>query len=661
MRYFREIFLTGMFFGGALMATPQPNPPTWPASVTVFSPTDSAAFINNIVNAAYANNGGTTPVQDNGEFSQFRYAFLFKPNTLANPTYAGVSVPVGFYTSVMGLGRAPSDTQIPDVFCPGGGVVYTLGALDTFWRSAENFATTPTRFPGPQGSVMQWAVSQACPLRRIQIPASNLPGPTAGIQLWSFMPNQPQPGFASGGFMGDCNINATVDQGPQQQWFSRNCRMNWAGAVWNRVFVGCIGTIPSTNAVSGYLPGGTAATTSIDQTPVIAEKPYISFDTASSKYFLQIPKIAFNKSGPTTIFDDTTSQAVDFVNVYVVQDPANETAANINAQIGDNKHIILTPGIYENLGGPIIVNKPITILGIGFPTLIAKNGQMCIQVVDGFGGGARIGGILLQAGSSPSNPSSVLLQWGQNHSVGDNAGFLYDCFARVGGPADPSTNEVSATTMVEINNDSVIIDNAWFWRADHWSTVNGVDNPVKNGQNPCDTGLRVNGDNVIAYGLAVEHTLKDLVQWYGTNGSTYFYQAEYPYDVTQANYGSKGYTAYRVTSPTRDPDFSHNGFGLGVYSYFRDASSPPLVFVPNGIATYVPVPAGVHFTNVLTRFLNGYGGITNVINTTGLFVTGNSVPELTVFYADDDTAGPSCVPVYPLSSTFYPRSIRRAP
>ncbi|HEV7737193.1 MAG TPA: hypothetical protein VGO47_07470, partial [Chlamydiales bacterium] len=311
---------------------------------------------------------------------------------------------------------------------------------------------------------------------------------------------------------------------------------------------------------------------------------------------------------------------------------------------------------------PIVVNKPICILGIGFPTLIAKNGQMCIQVLDGFGGGARIGGILMQAGSNPANPSLSLLQWGQSHSVGDNAGFLYDCFARVGGPADPSVNPVSATVMVEINNDSVICDDVWLWRADHWSVVNGVDNSIFNGDNPCDTGLRVNGDNVIAYGLAVEHTLKDLVQWRGTNGSTYFYQAEYPYDVTQANYGSQGYVAYRASSPTNDPSFTHNGYGLGVYSYFRDSKPPaPPVFVPNGIATSVPVPAGVQFTNVLTRFLNGYGGINNVINATGLIVTGSPVDPITVGFAENDTAGPSCVPIYPATSTFYPRSVRRAP
>ena len=65
-----------------------------------------------------------------------------------------------------------------------------------------------------------------------------------------------------------------------------------------------------------------------------------------------------------------------------------------------------------------------------------------------------------------------------------------------------------------VNTGYTIIDNVWLWRADH--DVSG--DLVKNGKNPCSTGLQVNGDNVIAYGLAAEHTLKDLVEWNGENG-----------------------------------------------------------------------------------------------------------------------------------------------
>ena len=67
-----------------------------------------------------------------------------------------------------------------------------------------------------------------------------------------------------------------------------------------------------------------------------------------------------------------------------------------------------------------------------------------------------------------------------------------------------------------------------------------------NRDNPCDTALVVNGDDVIIYGVAAEHTLKDILQWNGNNERLYFYESEYPYDVDQENYGDKGYAAYHV-------------------------------------------------------------------------------------------------------------------
>ena len=73
---------------------------------------------------------------NNGEYSSERYAFLFKPGSYA------VDVPVGFYTSVYGLGDMPGDVVFngaKGVYCEEGDYDFTVGSLDTFWRSAENF------------------------------------------------------------------------------------------------------------------------------------------------------------------------------------------------------------------------------------------------------------------------------------------------------------------------------------------------------------------------------------------------------------------------------------------------------------------------------------------------------------------------------------------
>ena len=58
-----------------------------------------------------------------------------------------VDVPVGFYTTVSGLGLHPDDvtfTGIKGVYCEEGASNFTLGALENFWRSAENFRSQAT-------------------------------------------------------------------------------------------------------------------------------------------------------------------------------------------------------------------------------------------------------------------------------------------------------------------------------------------------------------------------------------------------------------------------------------------------------------------------------------------------------------------------------------
>lgn len=37
-----------------------------------------------------------------------------------------------------------------------------------------------------------------------------------------------------------------------------------------------------------------------------------------------------------------------------------------------------------------------------------------------------------------------------------------------------------------------------------------------------------------------------MLVWNGENGQSYFYQSEFPYDVTQQNYGDRGYVAFKI-------------------------------------------------------------------------------------------------------------------
>eukprot|EP00820_Chromera_velia_P025862 Cvel_34512.t2-p1 / transcript=Cvel_34512.t2 / gene=Cvel_34512 / organism=Chromera_velia_CCMP2878 / gene_product=hypothetical protein / transcript_product=hypothetical protein / location=Cvel_scaffold5954:2174-2791(+) / protein_length=206 / sequence_SO=supercontig / SO=protein_coding / is_pseudo=false len=144
-------------------ANPQPNPPSWPPSVRVFNPDDPIEQIQSAVDAAFEINGGDG---DKGQFSTARFAFLFTPGTYP------VDVPVGYYTHIMGLGLSPDDTVISGpkgVHCEEGTKRFDVGALNTFWRAAENFRSTSrfNWFGGETG--MLWAVSQASPLRRVNV------------------------------------------------------------------------------------------------------------------------------------------------------------------------------------------------------------------------------------------------------------------------------------------------------------------------------------------------------------------------------------------------------------------------------------------------------------------------------------------------------------
>ncbi len=640
-------------------ASPQPNPPSWPATVHVYSSSTPLGTIQAEMDTAYQTHGngtgtawnGSPPVSggsnptptnnviqnqtawaDNGQFVNDGVAFLFKPGT-----YTGLNVYVGYYTSVVGLGTSPASTVIDYISCyegnggtgmpvcpPGSGGTANLltGALNTFWRSAENFTTNPNTAGNVWWPVsnqgMTWAASQACPLRKV-----NVNGNLYLFQLDAIVNGQVQyaSGFSSGGFMADCTItgqdsgNSAVVMGSQQQFCVRNTKAISAGSspafsngVWNQVFIGCTGA-PNSNC--GNCPGQTNQIncqvticsgchpscqqtgnlgnpyTTIAATPSIAEKPYIVWD-GTNEYRLAIPPVETNKVGTS---EDTgvTPNYVSFTSVYVAT--PSDTASSINAQLSSGNHIILTPGVYNNLGGTINVNQQgLVVLGIGFPILVSSSGQACIQVS---AQDVRVGGVILQAGSTES---PTLLQWGTS-ATDATGGFLYDCFTRVGRFSGSSSEPLNSTTlMVHIVSNNVVCDNLWLWRADH--DTQGL---VYNGDNDCKTACQIDGNNVIAYGLAGEHTFNDITIWNGDQGQCYFYQAEFPYDAS-SGFNSVG---YRIGSNVT----THNAWGVGVYSFFRDKD----ITATSGIGVDSS-SQGIVFTNALTRYLAGFGGISSVLN-----------------------------------------------
>jgi hypothetical protein len=126
----------------------EPNPPQWDVShVKIFEAGD-ANFnsTQTVLDSIHATQGGMDPV-NNGQFNSNRYALLFKEGQ------HNVNVDIGYYVSVHGLGKSPLDTTLGNMMVLDSAYDFTIGALNNFWRSAENVHVTP------QGGPMIWAVS----------------------------------------------------------------------------------------------------------------------------------------------------------------------------------------------------------------------------------------------------------------------------------------------------------------------------------------------------------------------------------------------------------------------------------------------------------------------------------------------------------------------
>jgi hypothetical protein len=513
---------------------------------------------------------------NNGQWSDDRYAVLMKAG------FHNCHFKVGYYTQVMGLGRDPTKTEIRELEVPDG----CNNALCNFWRSVENIHT------GYHGTT-QWHVSQAAPMRRVQIEGS--------IQLGQ--------GYSSGGYLANSNIKGNINAASQQQWFNRNNNMSgWSGGAWSFVHLGCKG------APSNYCGHG-AAHSNVDKTPIIAEKPYLI--ESNNKYSLVVPKYESNKQGYS--WNSQNEDEIPFDRVYVANE--HDSAATINNKFKQVDYVVLQPGHY-NLSEPIKINKDRQVLlGIGMPTLTSTHGNAVVEVGDHVG--VRVAGLLIEPGSN--TPGETLLKWGTNASSGSEKepGVLSDVFGRVGGPHHSSSTQVQVKRMVQINSSHVVLDHTWLWRADH-----DEGGSVYSSRNYVASGLEVNGNHVRGYGVFVEHTLGDMLRWNGEDGEVYFYQSELPYDVTQDNYASKGYHSYRVADNVK----RHTSFGAGVYSFFRDNS----VTMDTGIKA--PSGSGIKFYNAFNKFLSGQGGISHVLNNQGGGAFGGGMSYLCGYHSENPTA-----------------------
>ena len=551
-------------------------------NVKIFDPTMSTADIQAAVDAIAAQ-------QVSNQFGTQRYALLFKPGT-----YGSAKVPlnfqVGYYTTVAGLGLSPGDVVI-------NGSVYVRNqcdaagsctALNNFWRSLSNLTinvTTPN-FGCYTGEF--WAVSQAAPMRRVNVNG-----------LVTLMDYCTGPSYASGGFIADSAFTgATVINGSQQQWVVRNSVLDgWTNGVWNQVFSGTVGApaqcFPAQASCGG--PYTTLATS-----PVTREAPYLYLD-AAGHYAVFVPAVQHDSVGTTWASGPTPGTSIPLDDFFVAR--PTDSVDRINNALARGRNLLYTPGVYQ-LDDTVRVKRADTVvLGLGLATLVPTEGDAAMTVADVKG--VKLAGLMFDAGTMRS---PVLLQIGSPHAHRSDAAdptTVHDVFFRIGG-ATPGT----ATTSMVVNSDKVILDDVWAWRADHGNGVGWT-------ANTADTGVVVNGDDVTAYGLFVEHYQKYEVIWNGNGGTVVFFQNEMPYDPpSQAAWmeapGVNGWAALKVAPSVT----SFHGYGMGSYSFFNQGVD---IFAARAFEVPATLPAG-SLHDMLTIFLDpgtGKGGITNVVNDTG--------------------------------------------
>jgi hypothetical protein len=582
---------------------PGANVAAFGPNVCVFSDTMSQAAIQADLNAI-----ATQQVPVASQFDSQRYAIFFLPGT-----YGSAADPlvfqVGYYTEVAGLGAMPQDTVINgaiDVFnnlCTAG--TTNCNSDDNFWRSLSNLtlnvhlpSSPPAYAPpvldpsGPSctNSAEMWSVSQAAPIRRVIINGSVV------FQDYCATNN-----YASGGFIADSQVSGDLNFYGNQQFMVRNDDIGGTnGALWNMVYSGVQG------APAPVFTGIGNQVTVLPTSPVSEEEPFL-YTNSGGGYDVFVPAVQHDSSGPSWASGSEAGTSIPLSKFFIASPNTPVPAINIALALG--KDLILTPGVYD-LSQAILVSRPDTVvLGLGLATLVPQDGNAAMVVLPN--NGVKLSGLIIDAG--PVN-SPVLLSVGiPGPGNASDPDLIQDVFFRIGGA---ETTPVSATVSLLDNASNSIIDNLWAWRADHGNAVGWA-------VNTADTGVVVTGNNVTAYGLAVEHYQKNEVIWSGQGGTEVFFQNEMPYDppsqsAWMASPTQDGYPAFLVTGNVK----SFQGYGMGSYIVFIDTSATLYA----DAAFQSPDTPGVQFHNLTVVYIGGSGGDKSIINGVGGPVTSTNNP-----------------------------------
>ena len=547
----------------------------------------------------------------NGQFSGTHYCFLVGPGSAGSKDSIYTEVlPVGYYTQVMGIGKTRTDVSLKTV-CLGNGEA----ALDTFWRAAENYTWLPmtageqkqygsyiydTPFADPPSCT--WAVSQACALRGCVVAA-----PMNYATLCPAKPQQdPAACYASGGYSADNIFQKPVLFASQQQWCSVNDvypdgQNNTA--AWNAVFLNCKNPPSTSDGCTIRNSAGLICSMTLGDDTERRSKPFVTLNQDATKLEMIVPT--------NVLAPDATVGAGD--GFWLAWDECSllDALAKTTDETDQTLRILVASKTFIPISTPIEIARPsVVLLGLGLPLLrILKGGFLHVSGDDCIMAGFIIEAGDLLASSDKSDksdkapdaanlsPSSSLLTWS------GNSGWIYDLYTRVGGAVDASKCSCDAHLLF-MKGATVTAENLWLWRADHDSQDNLQCNTTNTGGSAANRsfyGLVLQEEaSLTCMGLASEHHLKDNVSWAG-QGQVFFYQSELAYCPPQ-NFDSAGFTV--------EPNGQIMGRGMGVYSYFPASDT----IVDYGIRIPDHTNAGVNLDGCVTKWLDGRGGIKQVVN-----------------------------------------------
>lgn len=528
----RTVLLSfGIVFASLQEAYADFTDPLFGPNVHVYKPTDNMDSIHADVERIHER-------LFKQDFSRERYALLFMPGDYRE---AGL-LKIPFYVHVAGLGRTPLEVQVSNIHTPPH--LPDGNCTCTFWRSVENLSVIG-KATYDEEETFKWSVSQAAPIRRVYSERT--------------VRHQWLKGWVSGGFTADCWFVAPAGSDHQQQWYTRNTRLEqgrgeFKEMKYNYVFQGVeLGdNVDRSTYTDNWDKGGNV--TFLPQTPVIREKPFL-FVGEDGRYKVFRPALRRDAVGLSWSKDRIgDGDVIDLQEAFFLVKPGT-SASEINRQLSEGKHLMFLPGIFT-LEEPLRISRPGTIvMGLGWSTIVPgeTNPEAAIIVEDV--DGVSVCSLLFDAHFSSRALLSV--KGGKRHR--SNPTLLADLFFRVGG-FRPSPVHVDCA--LEIGQSDVIGDHFWIWRADH-----GVHGSVGWNVNTAPVGLHVTGDYVTIYGLFNEHFQEYQALWEGEYGRTFFYQCETPYDApSQDAYMShdgtvQGFAAYKVGDKIRH----HEATGFGIY------------------------------------------------------------------------------------------------